>query len=60
MRDLLIISHFAMYSGVSDGSSGERPATRPPAAPKRWVAAAVPLDAPAGGPPTNRPNGLIG
>ena len=25
MRVLLIISHFAMYSGVSDGSSGVRP-----------------------------------
>jgi hypothetical protein len=25
IRDFLIISHFAMYSGVSDGASGARP-----------------------------------
>ena len=25
MRDFRIISHFAMYSGVSDGASGDRP-----------------------------------
>jgi hypothetical protein len=25
MRDFRIISHFAMYSGVSDGASGARP-----------------------------------
>ncbi len=65
MRVLLIICHFAMYSGVSNGSSGVRPRE-----PSESGADAVGRGGgpclgagggpPAAGPPRNWPNGFNG
>jgi hypothetical protein len=64
MRDLLIICHFAMYSGVSDGASGERPCD-PSESGADWVGlGGCPWRGAGGGPPAlpppARPNGASG
>ena len=64
MRVLLIISHFAMYSGVSDGASGARPRDPSDSGAEAVGRGGGPLGleavALAAGPPVKRPNGFTG
>ena len=56
MRDVRIISHFARYSGVSDGASGARPCEpSDTGADCVGLAGAPPPRWPAGGPPPRCP-----